>query len=178
MSRIGKKIIIIPRDVRTIVSSKSFVIVEGAKGRLTRKFNNLVTIKVMDNSISVNPVNNSKAANTQSGTAQSLLNNMIKGVSIGFEKRLNLVGIGYRARIQSNTLNLVLGFSHPINYILPKNISAETPSQTEILLKGIDKELLGKVAAEIRSYRKPEVYKGKGIRYLDERVITKEAKKK
>jgi large subunit ribosomal protein L6 len=114
----------------------------------------------------------------QSGTARALINNMVVGVSQGFEKKLLLVGVGYRAKAQGNMLNLTLGFSHPVDHVLPRGVTAETPSQTEIVLKSANKELLGKVAADIRSYRKPEVYKGKGVRYADERVITKEAKKK
>jgi large subunit ribosomal protein L6 len=116
--------------------------------------------------------------NAQSGTARSIVNNMVTGVSQGFEKKLELVGVGYRAQAQGKVLNLTLGFSHPINYELPEGVTAETPSQTEIVIKGIDKQQVGQVAAEIRGFRPPEPYKGKGVKYADERIIRKEAKKK
>ncbi|MBK2261332.1 50S ribosomal protein L6, partial [Francisella tularensis] len=122
--------------------------------------------------------NNSKNAVAQSGTARAILSNMVEGVSKGFERKLKIIGVGYRAKAQGNELNLTLGFSHPVVYKLPQGITAETPAPTEIILKGADKELLGKVASEVREYRKPEPYKGKGVRYEDEYVAKKEAKKK
>ena len=178
MSRIGKKPVAIPSGVTVTVANDNFVTVKGIKGELFKKINNAVTIEISDKIVNVKPNDKSKDANMQFGTARALINNMVVGVSQGFEKKLQLVGVGYRAKVQGSNINLTLGFSHPVDYVLPEEVSAETPSQTEIVLKSANKELLGKVASDIRSYRKPEVYKGKGIRYADERVITKEAKKK
>ncbi len=178
MSRVGKKPVAIPSGVTVLVANDNLVTVKGAKGELVKKMNNAVTIAISGKIVSVTPNDESKDANMQSGTARALINNMVVGVSQGFEKKLLLVGVGYRAKAQGNMLNLTLGFSHPVDHVLPRGVTAETPSQTEIVLKSANKELLGKVAADIRSYRKPEVYKGKGVRYADERVITKEAKKK
>lgn len=178
MSRVGKKPVAIPSGVTVAVANDNLVTVKGAKGELVKKINTAVTIEVADQIINVKPNDESKTANMQSGTARAVINNMIVGVSQGFEKKLQLVGVGYRAKAQGNSVNLTLGFSHPVDHALPQGVTAETPSQTEIVLKSANKELLGKVAADIRSYRKPEAYKGKGVRYADERVITKEAKKK
>jgi len=178
MSRVGKKPVAIPSGVTVAVANDNLVTVKGAKGELVKKINNTVTIEVADKIINVKPNDESKTANMQSGTARSVINNMVIGVSQGFEKKLQLVGVGYRAKAQGNSVNLTLGFSHPVDHALPQGVTAETPSQTEIVLKSANKQLLGKVAADIRAYRQPEVYKGKGVRYADERVITKEAKKK
>ncbi|WP_116963811.1 50S ribosomal protein L6 [Fastidiosibacter lacustris] len=178
MSRIGKKPVAIPSGVTVAVARDNFVTVKGAKGELVKKINNAVTIEVADKVVNVKANDDSKSANMQSGTARALINNMIVGVSQGFERKLQLVGVGYRAKAQGNSVNLTLGFSHPVDHELPKGVTVETPSQTEIVLKSANKELLGKVAADIRSYREPEVYKGKGVRYANEKVITKEAKKK
>ncbi|WP_440992673.1 50S ribosomal protein L6 [Cysteiniphilum litorale] len=178
MSRVGKKPVAIPSGVTVAVANDNLVTVKGAKGELVKKINNAVTIEVADKIINVKPNDESKAANMQSGTARAVINNMVIGVSQGFEKKLQLVGVGYRAKAQGNSVNLTLGFSHPVDHALPQGVTAETPSQTEIVLKSANKELLGKVAADIRAYRQPEAYKGKGVRYADERVITKEAKKK
>jgi large subunit ribosomal protein L6 len=131
-----------------------------------------------ENQLSVRPRDEVAGAKAMYGTMRALLNNMITGVSSGFEKKLELVGVGYRAQAQGNVLNLTLGFSHPVAHKLPEGISVETPSQTEIVVKGIDKQQVGQVAAEIRAYRPPEPYKGKGVRYADEHVVRKEAKKK
>ncbi|WHN64604.1 50S ribosomal protein L6 [Cysteiniphilum sp. QT6929] len=178
MSRVGKKPVAIPSGVTVAVANDNLVTVKGAKGELVKKINNAVTIEVADKIINVKPNDESKTANMQSGTARAVINNMVIGVSQGFEKKLQLVGVGYRAKAQGNSVNLTLGFSHPVDHALPQGVTAETPSQTEIVLKSANKELLGKVAADIRAYRQPEAYKGKGVRYADERVITKEAKKK
>ena len=178
MSRVGKKPVAIPNGVTIIVANDNLVTVKGAKGELVKIINNAVTINVADKEVNIKPNDESKFANMQSGTARSLINNMVIGVSEGFEKKLLLVGVGYRAKAQGGSVNLTLGFSHPVDHALPQGVTAETPSQTEIVLKSANKELLGKVAADIRSYRKPEAYKGKGVRYSDERVRTKEAKKK
>jgi large subunit ribosomal protein L6 len=178
MSRVGKKPVAIPSGVTVAVANDNLVTVKGAKGELVKKINNAVTIEIADKIINIKPNDESKTANMQSGTARSVINNMVVGVNQGFEKKLQLVGVGYRAKAQGNSVNLTLGFSHPVDHALPQGVTAETPSQTEIVLKSANKELLGKVAADIRAYRQPEAYKGKGVRYADERVITKEAKKK
>ncbi len=178
MSRIGKQPINVPSGVTVSVADSNLVTVKGSKGELTKQINDAVSINIADKEVTIKPNDASKNANMQSGTARALINNMVVGVSQGFEKKLQLVGVGYRAKAQGNKLNLTLGFSHPVNHELPKGVTAETPSQTEVVLKSANKELLGKVAADIRAYRVPEAYKGKGVRYADERVITKEAKKK
>lgn len=178
MSRVGKRPVAIPSGVIVTVTNDNYVTVKGTKGELVKKINDVVAIEISNHKINIKPRNNCKDANMQSGTARALINNMVIGVSQGFEKKLQLVGVGYRAKAQNNSVNLTLGFSHPINHTLPVGVMVETPSQTEIILRGANKELVGKVAADIRSYRKPSVYKGKGVRYVDERVITKEAKKK
>ena len=140
--------------------------------------NSDVTVEHKDDNLLVKVANNSKQANAMSGTMRSLLANMVQGVSKGYEKKLLLVGVGYRAKADNENLNLTLGFSHPVVYKLPEGIKAETPSQTEIVIKGIDKQKVGQVAAEVRAFRKPEPYKGKGVRYADEVIVMKEAKKK
>lgn len=179
MSRIGKQPIKMPKNVTVNVDETNVVTVKGINGELKRKIHKTVKVNLYDhNMINVIPIDQSKSANMHSGTARALINNMIIGVSKGFEQKLQLVGVGYRAKSQKKYLNLTLGFSHPINYLLSERITAETPSQTEIILRSIDNELLGRVAADIRNYRKPEAYKGKGIRYENEKVITKEPKKK
>ncbi|WP_119343925.1 50S ribosomal protein L6 [Facilibium subflavum] len=178
MSRIGKKPVVIPSGVSIAVDTSNVVTVKGSKGELTKQINNAVSVEIADKEVKIVPNEQSKDATMHSGTARALINNMVIGVSQGFEKKLQLVGVGYRAKAQGNTVNLTLGFSHPVNHTLPQGVTAETPSQTEIVLKSANKELLGKVAADIRDYRRPEAYKGKGVRYADERVITKEAKKK
>lgn len=178
MSRIGKQPVTVPSGVTVNVDDGNIVAVKGTKGQLNKKINPAVRIDVSDSVVNIVPIDQSKEANMHSGTARALINNMVVGVSQGFERKLQLVGVGYRAKSQGKTLNLTLGFSHPISHSLPEGVTAETPSQTEIVLKSANKELLGKVAADIRNYRKPEVYKGKGVRYADEKVITKEAKKK
>jgi large subunit ribosomal protein L6 len=152
--------------------------VKGSKGQLSMELNSEVEVKQEDGSLTVSPRSGSRFATAISGTTRSLLANMVQGVNEGFEKKLQLVGVGYRAQAQGNKLNLTLGFSHPVVYDVPEGISIETPSQTEVVVKGTDKQKVGQVAAEIRRYRPPEPYKGKGVRYSDERVVIKEAKKK
>ncbi len=177
MSRIAKKPIALPKGVELSVANGS-VTVKGAKGSLTRSVHPLVTVAVEGSDVVVNVANDTASAWTQAGTMRANLANMIQGVSAGFERKLLLVGVGYRAAAQGNAVNLSLGFSHPVVHQLPAGITAETPSQTEIVLKGINKEVLGQVAAEIRGYRPPEPYKGKGVKYADEVIIRKEVKKK
>ena len=177
MSRVAKKPIDIPKGVDVNINGQE-VSVKGAKGSLNLALHPSVQLQQDGAVLSVVP--QSEAANDRAlaGTMRALVDNMVTGVSQGFERRLQLVGIGYRAQAQGQTLNLSLGFSHPVEYAVPEGIKVETPSQTEIVVSGIDKQKVGQVAANIRAYRPPEPYKGKGVRYADEQVILKEAKKK
>lgn len=175
MSRIAYKPIEIPAGTDVTISGQT-VSVKGKQGAISMDLHDAVTIAQDGNQLSLSPKKDGAIAMT--GTMRSLVNNMVIGASQGFEKKLELIGVGYRAQAQGNTLNLTLGFSHPVNYPVPEGITIETPSQTEILVKGIDKQKVGQVSAEIRAYRPPEPYKGKGVRYSDEYVIRKEAKKK
>ena len=177
MSRIAKEPVSIPANVEVDLSA-SDVSVKGPLGKLQRSINSDVTVEHKDDNLLIKVANDSRQANAMSGTMRSLLANMVQGVSKGFEKKLLLVGVGYRAKADKENLNLTLGFSHPVVYKLPEGIQAETPSQTEIVIKGIDKQKVGQVAAEVRAFRKPEPYKGKGVRYADEIIVMKEAKKK
>ena len=177
MSRVGKEPVSVPANVEVILSS-SEVSIKGPLGKLQRSFNSDVIIERDGDTLLVKVANSSRQANAMSGTMRALLANMMQGVTSGFEKKLSLVGVGFRAQATNEILNLILGFSHPIVYKIPKGVNVETPTQTEILIKGIDKQLVGQVAAEVRAYRKPEPYKGKGVRYTDEVIIMKEAKKK
>ena len=178
MSRIAKKPISIPAGVDVNIDGQT-VSAKGSKGQLEQVVSGLVEIARNDaNELVVSVREDNKDSWTMAGTARALVNNIVTGVSAGFEKKLQLIGVGYRAQAQGKVLNLTLGFSHPVNYELPEGVTAETPSQTEIIVKGIDKQKVGQVAAEIRAYRPPEPYKGKGVRYADEHVVRKEAKKK
>lgn len=177
MSRIGKSPVVIPDKVEVNIASGE-VSVKGPLGTLKRMINTDVTVKKDDGKLIFIPINDSQQANAMSGTARALLANMVQGVTKGFEKKLMLVGVGYRAQAQGAALNLTLGFSHPVVHKMPEGVKAETPTQTEILIKGIDKQLVGQVAAEVRAYRPPEPYKGKGVRYSDEQITLKETKKK
>ncbi len=177
MSRIANSPITIPKGVEIKIDGEN-MIVKGSGGELSHRLHKLVRLEVKDNVIQVQWDQQDKQAKAQAGTARAIVNNMVTGVSQGFEKKLTLIGVGYRAQVKGKTLNLTLGFSHPIDYKIPDNITIETPSQTEIIVKGKDKQLVGAVAAKIRSYRPPEPYKGKGVRYTDEHVVRKEAKKK
>ena len=177
MSRVAKAPVAVPANV-TVTLSGQDITVKGPAGELTRTIHSDVVISQEENTIVTNIASDVKGAWAQAGTARALINNMIIGVSAGFEKKLILNGVGYRAKAAGQNLNLALGFSHPVDHAIPAGIKVETPSQTEIVLKGADKQLVGQVAANIRAYRKPEPYKGKGIRYSDENVRRKEAKKK
>jgi large subunit ribosomal protein L6 len=177
MSRIAKSPITLPKGVEVAIASGT-VTVKGSKGSLTRSVHSLVNVSVAEGVVSIGVTTDSSDAWTQAGTMRANIANMVTGVSAGFERKLQLVGVGYRAAAQGNNVNLTLGFSHPVVHKLPEGITAETPSQTEIILKGINKEMLGQVAAEIRGYRPPEPYKGKGVKYSDEVIIRKEVKKK
>lgn len=177
MSRVAKAPVAIPAGVEVKLAGDK-ISIKGKQGELSLDIHSAVSIEQGDNVLTFAPNVNDKQSNALAGTFRSLVNNMVTGVSEGFEKKLILQGVGYRAKASGNTLNLSLGFSHPIDYSLPDGIKAETPSQTEVVIKGIDKQKVGQVAAEIRGYRPPEPYKGKGVRYADETVRRKEAKKK
>ncbi len=177
MSRVAKAPVAIPAGVEVSLNGQE-ISVKGSKGSLTRVINDVVELTVADNQVAFAPKGEVKGAWSQAGTARALVNNMVKGVVEGFEKKLQLNGVGYRANTKGSEVNLTLGFSHPVVYKLPEGVTAECPSQTEIVIKGADKQVVGQVAADIRDYRRPEPYKGKGIRYSDEVVRRKEAKKK
>jgi large subunit ribosomal protein L6 len=177
MSRVAKRPVALEKGVTAEISG-SVVTVKGPKGSLSMPLSREVEVKEQDSALTVQARSGSRFANAMAGTTRALLNNMVKGVSAGFERKLELVGVGYRAQAQGQKLNLALGFSHPVEYPVPEGISIETPSQSEILVKGIDRQRVGQVAAELRRFRPPEPYKGKGVRYADERIVLKEAKKK
>ena len=178
MSRIAKNPVAIPSGVEVKINGDE-ISVKGKLGELKQRLNNQhVDVKVEDGHIAFAVKNDSREANALSGTFRALIANMVKGVSEGFEKKLQLVGVGYRAQAQGKVLNLALGYSHPIVYNLPEGITAQTPSQTEIVISGADRQKVGQVAAEVRAFRAPEPYKGKGVRYADETIILKETKKK
>jgi len=177
MSRVGKSPVPVPANVEVALSASS-VSVKGPLGTLQRSINADIAIERDGDMLLVKTANSSKQANAMSGTMRALLANMVQGVTKGFEKKLLLVGVGYRAAAAGEMLNLTLGFSHPVAHKMPQGVKVETPTQTEILIKGIDKQQVGQVAAEVRAYRKPEPYKGKGVRYADEVIVMKETKKK
>ncbi|WP_298445035.1 50S ribosomal protein L6 [uncultured Ferrimonas sp.] len=177
MSRVAKAPVAIPSGVEVTVNGQEITI-KGGKGSLTRVFNNAVEVVKGDNELTFAPRAGFANAWAQAGTVRALVNNMVTGVTVGFTKKLQLNGVGYRAAVKGSVVNLTLGFSHPVNYELPEGVKAECPSQTEIVLTGADKQVVGQAAANIRAYRKPEPYKGKGVRYADENVRRKEAKKK
>ena len=177
MSRVGKMPITVPQGVDVQITADQ-ITVKGANGTLTRAANSLVNIKKDGAVISLEPADASVAANAMSGTMRALINNMVNGVSKGFEKKLTLVGVGFRAQAQGGKLNLQIGFSHPVTKDMPAGVSVACATPTEILIKGADRQAVGQVAAEVRAIRPPEPYKGKGIRYADERVVIKETKKK
>ena len=176
MSRIGNKTITIPAGCEVTVSDKNEVTVKGPKGSLTRQFNPLITIKVEGAEVNCVRANEAKQTKQLHGTTRALINNMIVGTTEGFKKQLDIVGIGYRAALQGKVLNLVLGYSHEINYEIEDGITVEVPNNTTIVVSGVDKQRVGEVAAQIRGFRKPEPYKGKGIKYSDEVINRKEGK--
>ncbi len=177
MSRIAKYPVEIPKGVEANIAADA-ITVKGPLGTLSQSLSGEVIVNENEGKLSFVVANDSKQAKAMSGTLRALVANMVKGVSNGFEKRLNLIGVGYRAQVQGTQLKLQLGFSHDVLHDLPEGVKAECPSQTEVVIKGICKQAVGQVAAEIRAYRPPEPYKGKGVRYSDERVVMKEAKKK
>lgn len=177
MSRIAKAPIAIPAGVDVKLDGNNLT-VKGSNGQLSCSLIDGVSVSVADSVIQVKWDETVKNANAQAGTVRATVTNMVTGVSKGFERKLTLIGVGYRAQVAGNALNLSLGYSHPVAYPIPSDIKIETPSQTEIVIKGIDKQKVGQIAAEIRAFRAPEPYKGKGVRYSDENVARKEAKKK
>jgi len=177
MSRVGKLPVPVPKGVEINLAAAS-VSVKGPLGTLTQPVTANVRVKKDGETLVVETANDSNEANAMSGTLRAILSNMMTGVTKGFERKLTLVGVGYRAQAQGDKLNLTLGFSHPVVHQMPKGVKVETPTQTEILIKGTDKHLVGQVAATVRAVRPPEPYKGKGVRYADETVIIKETKKK
>jgi len=177
MSRIGKAPIVLPEKVEAATTPEQ-IPVKAPLGSLTQKLSPEVAVEKVENRIQFKAAGNSRQANAMSGTLRALVANMVTGVTKGFEKRLTLVGVGYRAQAQGEKLNLTLGFSHPVSHSMPKGVKVETPTQTEVVLKGMDRQQVGQVAAEVRAYRSPEPYKGKGVRYANEQVVIKETKKK
>ena len=177
MSRIGKSPVVLPDKVEVTLGAGE-ISVKGPLGTLTQRLSPEVKVEKVDNRVEVKVVHNSRQADAMSGTARALIANMVTGVTRGFEKKLQLVGVGYRAQAQGDKLNLSLGFSHPVVHPMPKGVKVETPTQTEIVIKGADRQLVGQVAAEVRAYRGPEPYKGKGVRYVGEQIVIKETKKK
>ncbi|MBH9554014.1 50S ribosomal protein L6 [Inhella gelatinilytica] len=177
MSRVGKMPVAIPQGVDVTLNNEQ-ISIKGALGTLVRPQNALVKVANDSGKLSFTPADDSAAANAMSGTMRALVANMVHGVSKGFERKLNLVGVGFRAQAQGQKLNLQIGFSHPVVKEMPAGIKVETPTQTEILIKGSDRQVVGQIAAEVRAFRPPEPYKGKGIRYSDEKVSLKETKKK
>ena len=177
MSRVAKNPVALPKGVEVTISAGQ-VTVKGPLGTLSQQFGGNVTIEREGDTLVFAPRQGAENAHAMSGTVRAIVNNMVNGVSKGFEKKLTLVGVGYRAQAQGDKLNLSLGFSHPVVHQMPAGVKVETPTQTEILIKGIDKQQVGQVAAEVRAYRQPEPYKGKGVRYADEVIVLKETKKK
>ncbi len=176
MSRIANNPVPIPAGVDVSISG-DILVASGQKGELMHKTHPLVTVRREDNLLRLEAKGNSKFARAMSGTTRALIQNIITGVDEGYERRLEITGVGYRAQVQGDVLNLTLGFSHPVTFRIPDGITIETPSQTEIVIRGIDKQKVGQVAALIRHYRPPEPYKGKGVKYLNEKILRKEAKK-
>ena len=177
MSRIGKTPVVLPQKGEVTITAGE-ISVKGPLGSLTQRITPEVQVEIVENRIQFKAAGNSRQANAMSGTLRALVANMVTGVTRGFEKKLTLVGVGYRAQAQGDKLNLTLGFSHPVSHPMPKGVKVETPTQTEIVIKGMDRQQVGQVAAEVRAYRSPEPYKGKGVRYASEQVVIKETKKK
>ncbi len=177
MSRVAKMPIAVPAGAEVAITAAA-ITVKGPLGTLTQSLNGLVKVENKDGTLTFDVVDDSRESNAMSGTLRALVNNMVTGVTKGFEKKLSLVGVGYKAQAAGDKLNLSLGFSHPVAHAMPAGVTATTPTPTEIIIKGIDRQQVGQVAAEVRAYRSPEPYKGKGVRYVDEVVKLKETKKK
>lgn len=178
MSRVSNNPIFIPANIDISITSNNFIKVKGPLGELEEQIPDMVVVEKENDNVKIKTLDNSQQANAISGTYRALISNMVKGVTVGFERKLQLIGVGYRAQVNKQIINLTLGYSHPINYVIPEGITIETPTQTEIIVKGINKQRVGQIAAELRAFRKPEPYKGKGIRYSDEVIVLKETKKK
>jgi large subunit ribosomal protein L6 len=176
MSRVANNPVELPSGVEFSMT-ENIVTIKGSKGQLQHNLHPLVSVSQDGSQLKTVKNDDSKSANAIAGTTRALLQNIVTGVSVGFERKLTIIGVGYRAQVQGKVLDLTLGFSHPVKFEIPEGITIETPSQTEIVIKGIDKQQVGQVAANIRAYRPPEPYKGKGVRYADEHVVRKEAKK-
>jgi large subunit ribosomal protein L6 len=177
MSRVAKRPVELVKGLSAELRDQTLTI-KGQKGSLSLQLSSEVDVSVEGSQVKVAPRSGSRFANAMAGTTRALINNMVTGVTQGFQRKLELVGVGYRAQAQGAKLNLTLGFSHPVEYKVPKGITIETPSQSEIIIKGMDRQQVGQVAAELRDFRPPEPYKGKGVRYSDEQIVLKEAKKK
>ena len=177
MSRVGKMPVAVPEGV-TVEIKQDQISVKGKSRTLSLALTTLVKVESKDGKLSFTPIDESREANAMSGTVRQLVNNMVQGVTKGFEKKLALVGVGYKAAAQGNKLNLAVGFSHPVNIEMPVGVEVKTPTPTEIVVSGADRQVVGQIAAEIRAVRPPEPYKGKGIRYADEKITIKETKKK
>jgi large subunit ribosomal protein L6 len=177
MSRVAKQPVPVANGVTATLTSDA-VTLKGPKGSLSLQLNGQIEVQETPAGLMVATRSGGRFANAMAGTTRALINNMMTGVTTGFERKLELVGVGYRAQAQGRKLNLTLGFSHPVAYDVPEGVTVETPTQTEIIIKGADRQRVGQVAAELRAYRPPEPYKGKGVRYADERIVLKEAKKK
>jgi len=177
LARNAKAPVVIPAGVEVTING-STVSVKGPLGSISKEFNSAVTVTEVDNTLTIGIAQSREDIKAQTGTVKALLNNMVVGVTAGFERKLTILGVGYKAQAQGANLNLSLGFSHPLVHIAPEGIKMETPTPTEVIIKGIDKHMVGQVASEIRAYRPVEPYKGKGVRYADEVVIIKETKKK
>jgi len=177
MSRVAKNPVSVPQGVDVKIDASS-ITVKGPLGLMTRTLHPAVLVSLNDGAIQCSAIEGKVEGRAMSGTMRSLVANMVQGVTKGFERKLTLVGVGYRAQAQGDKLNLSLGFSHPVVHQMPAGVKVETPTQTEVLIKGVDKQLVGQVAAEVRAYRAPEPYKGKGVRYADEVVVIRETKKK
>jgi large subunit ribosomal protein L6 len=177
MSRVAKMPIAVPAGAEVAITAQA-ITVKGPLGSMTQSLNGLVKVENKSGSLTFDVVNDSRESNAMSGTLRALVNNMVTGVTKGFEKKLSLVGVGYKAQAAGDKLNLSLGFSHPVVHSMPTGVTVATPTPTEIIIKGIDRQQVGQVAAEVRAYRSPEPYKGKGVRYVDEVVKLKETKKK
>ncbi|MBZ2205896.1 50S ribosomal protein L6 [Massilia sp. RP-1-19] len=177
MSRVAKMPIAVPAGAEVAITAAA-ITVKGPLGTLTQSLNGLVKVENKDGTLTFDVIDDSRESNAMSGTLRALVNNMVTGVTKGFEKKLSLVGVGYKAQAAGDKLNLSLGFSHPVAHAMPAGVTATTPTPTEIIIKGIDRQQVGQVAAEVRAYRSPEPYKGKGVRYVDEVVKLKETKKK
>jgi len=177
MSRVGKMPIALPKGAEATISAE-LITIKGPLGTLSQRLSRLVKVQNDNGTLKFEAANESREANAMSGTLRALVNNMVNGVTKGFEKKLTLVGVGFRAQAQGDKLNLSIGYSHPVIHQMPEGVKCATPTQTEILISGIDRQRVGQVAAEVRAYREPEPYKGKGVRYADEVVVIKETKKK